>query len=270
MPEREAVPPEFRAAREAWARWHAQPPTPVEARIYGRSWRWLALWDRIWDVWVERGQAAGLAEYVEGLIAFWRPLRPLLDDPAGYDPAIELEWAAGLEAAGPDGLSDWPERVRATWAAMGARTAGTADAQGIGPAAAMDGAADAAAQPAVPTAPAAEKTAGAAAAVAAAGVAVREPAQVPAAEARREGCRIRLAYGPRLDAWHAALRAEGVSASHAGNLRRYVGQAAARQGVPPEQADPDAAGVTAAERTAIRRWRIWLAQEGGRRNGRKG
>ena len=109
---------EFQDARISWDRWHDHAASESEQRAFGRRWRWTALWEMIWDDWIEHKLVSGtLSEFVEALQRFWTPLRPRLADATSYDPAIEIVWQLVL-ADGPATLILWPQVVNGTWAAM--------------------------------------------------------------------------------------------------------------------------------------------------------
>ncbi|MCL6562721.1 MAG: hypothetical protein K6U87_06910 [Firmicutes bacterium] len=253
--------PEFRAARGGWARWRAgEPLTVAEARRYGRRWRWWALWERVWDRWVAQGQGASLTRFAEAAQAFWRGLEAVLDDPAPYDPAIELEWERIL-ARGPAALAGWPDAVARTWAAMAAQ----APEPDVAPAAVREVDAP---RPARGEAPAGGSRAGAAPAAGGAPPQGPRPAVPTPAEVRPEPAVIPLRagahpYPPRLTAWRDALRAQGMSHSHSDKHRQWIWEAALRLGVPVEQVGPDTPGLPPAVRRMAARWQAFLRDEQG-------
>ncbi|CAB1129513.1 conserved protein of unknown function [Candidatus Hydrogenisulfobacillus filiaventi] len=234
--DKDAVLPEFRAARAAWRKWRGDgDPSPETQREYGRQWRWYALWERVWDHWEDAGLAWGLAEFVTGLRRFWAPLRGLARDPVPYDPSIELEWEAAL--AGPNDLERWDAIVGETWSRMAAVSTAKEE-------------------PTVSKgseAPVEEM------------VELVVEAEEPAASRPRSIGKPLMDYDPLLNEWRDDLLANGVSRSHADNLRRYVGRASARLGLPVTLITPDLPGVTVDERRAAKAWVAWLASRQERR-----
>lgn len=234
--------PEFAAARLSWSRWHEAPAAEADQRATGRRWRWTLLWERVWDEWLEKQAVVGsLDEFAQGSKLFWKPLRPLLNDPAPYDLTIESEWLDAL-AAGPAALSAWPAVVTRTWAQM----------QAVIAVPTLEPAAKVKASP--KQKPVRGKTSSTPKPVP---TTVQKPARgIPA---RRSATTTGDAVADaRLAQWRQTLRDEGLSKSYSGNLRRYVILAANAAGIAPEKLAPTDDQWDSTTRMAIERYHQWL------------
>lgn len=241
--------PEFLAARLSWSRWHDTPATENDQRASGRRWRWTLLWERVWDQWIEGELVIGsLDEFAGGSKLFWKPLRPLLNDPAPYDLAVESEWLDAL-ASGPSTLTVWPQTVTRTWAQMQAvisvPTPEPAAKVKASPKQKLVRAKTSKTSTPAPSAVNQSET----------GIAPGHPATTTG-DATADA---------RLAQWRQTLRAEGLSKSYSGNLRRYVILAANTAGVLPEELSPNDARWDATTRMAIERYQQWhrVTQEQG-------
>ncbi len=223
---------EFRAARTSWDRWHDHAASPCEQRVFGRRWRWTVLWEMIWDDWIEHHRVSGtLTEFIEDIQRFWIPLRSRLEDATPYDPAIEILWQEAL-AKGPVALAQWPQMVRETWTAMASKTDDEA--------------------PKIPPT-----------------VSVDEPiAEVDVIPTQRSRHRVASRVGnPLLDDllqdWRDDLLSQGISRSHANNMRLVLVRT-----IQGHQNDPLSRVLEVIDQTGDRTtrhagqlWRQWLEQK---------
>lgn len=231
--------PEFLAARLSWSRWHENPATETDQRATGRRWRWTLLWERVWDEWLENQAVIGsLDEFAQGSKLFWKPLHPLLNDPAAYDLTIEPEWLDAL-AAGPSTLSVWPQTVTRTWARM----------QAVIAVPTLEPAAKSKASPKqkfvqskAPNVP---------------GPSAPNQSGAGVSPGRRVTATGNAAADAQLAQWRQTLRANGMSKSYSGNLRRYVVLAANAAGVLPERLNSADQRWNSETRAAIERYQQW-------------
>ncbi len=223
---------EFQAARGGWERWHDQAATEAEQRDYGRRWRWTALWEMVWDAWVDEELVAGtLTEFVDSLRRFWTPLQPRLSDNVRYDLALEIQWLRVL-ASGPKALTTWPHVVADTWSRLEAASP------------LLDG------EPQTSATGMASRTAQ---------LASSSPQPPPGRTMVRTGD---AALDALLLRWRDALRAQGLSSSHSNSMRRAVIAVLAEHGNSVMNAlDGTSDGWDVPTRHALKLFRAWYSAD---------